>query len=114
MKIKMLHFNKLYQSLKKVNGEWHAGHVEWYFTWHYLKFFEEGVVIQASFAGENPALINKFFTKENTHFNHGAFWMENKIITLNFNQIQVKGFMNNDFSIIFDGARHWEIYYAIF
>lgn len=40
-----LQYKTLYQSLKKVYGEWHSGHVEWGYLWNYLKFYDDGTVI---------------------------------------------------------------------
>ncbi len=70
----MLQYNKLYQSLKKVHGEWHAGHVEWGYSWNYLKFYEDGTVIYCS-TGDRHDLINQWFNKENsgTPFSRGQF-----------------------------------------
>ncbi len=48
----MLQYNKLYQSLKKVSAEWHAGHVQWEYSWNYLKFYEDGTAIYVSSNGQ--------------------------------------------------------------
>lgn len=48
----MIKYNTLYQSLKKVSAEWHAGHVQWQYSWNYLKFYENGSVIYVSSTGK--------------------------------------------------------------
>jgi hypothetical protein len=59
----MLKYNTLYQSLKKVSAEWHAGHVQWEYVWSYLKFYEDATVIYCSSSNNTNNL--KWFSKEN-------------------------------------------------
>ena len=40
-----LQYNTVYQSLKKVSAEWHAGHVEWSYSYNYLKFYSDGTFL---------------------------------------------------------------------
>lgn len=68
----MIKYNKLYQSLKKVSAEWHAGHVEWGYTWNYLKFYESGIVISVPSNGDIEK-INEWFTLENFTGSKGTF-----------------------------------------
>ncbi len=63
----MLQYNKLYQSLKKVSAEWHAGHVQWEYSWNYLKFYEDGTVIYVSSNGE-PNRLNWFERRNKSAF----------------------------------------------
>jgi hypothetical protein len=74
----MLHYNRLYQSLKKVSAEWHAGHVEYYFYWDYLRFYSNGTVISCNNNSDNINDLN-WFQLENTHsnFNKGTFSINN-------------------------------------
>ncbi len=44
----MLQYDQLYQSLKKVSAEWHAGTLQWRFVWDYLKFYDTGEFIICS------------------------------------------------------------------
>lgn len=60
----MLKYNTLYQSLKKVSAEWHAGTVLWEYSWSYLKFYENGTVIYTSSIGKSDQL--NWFSIENT------------------------------------------------
>lgn len=110
----MLHYNKLYQSLKKVSAEWHAGHVEWFYTWNYLKFFEDGGFISASIASEDPNLINKAFLRGAENTTHGKFELRNSnLIKLSFDNVNVDGAINNDDSIIVEGKINWDVFYPI-
>ena len=59
----MLQYNTIYQSLKKVSAEWHAGHVQWGYSWNYLKFYEDGTFIYCSSRGEPKDL--SWFTRDN-------------------------------------------------
>jgi hypothetical protein len=64
----MLHYNKLYQSLKKVSAEWHAGHVEIGLYHDYLKFYEDGTVISCNDSSKDE--LDKWFHRDN----HEAFF----------------------------------------
>ena len=57
----MLQYDKLYQSLKKVTRDWHAGHLEWSYCWYYLKFYENGIVIKSLIGSDNISVINNWF-----------------------------------------------------
>lgn len=78
----MLQYNKLYQSLKKVSAEWHAGHIEYSFYWDYLKFYADGTVIYCNNNSDNINDLNNWFQLENTksHFNRGTFSISNNKI----------------------------------
>lgn len=108
-----LQYNKLYQSLKKVYGEWHAGHVEWGYHWYYLKFYEEdNTFIYSLIDGDNPDKINRWFNKSTQGVTHGTFKKDNQHLYLMFNSnnIEVKAFINKDNSIIVEGKLNWDIY----
>ncbi len=64
----MIKFNALYQSLKKVSAEWHAGHVQWQYSWSYLKFYENGKVIYCCTPSDDFSKINEWFDFENDAF----------------------------------------------
>jgi hypothetical protein len=94
----MIKYNTLYQSLKKVSAEWHAGTVLWEHSWNYLKFYEDGTVIYCSSNG-NLKNINKWFDNENkdSHFSKGTY----KIIRNNFIEIHLSAMIG---SIKMDGV----------
>jgi len=69
----MLQYNKLYQSLKKVGGEWHAGHFQWHYYWNYIKFYEDGSVIYCGTPSEDFVNINSWFNKENENIYIGKY-----------------------------------------
>jgi hypothetical protein len=58
-----LQYNKIYQSLKKVSAEWHAGHVEYSFYWDFLKFYSDGIVISCNDVSKNE--LEKWFHRDN-------------------------------------------------
>lgn len=75
----MLKYNTLYQSLKKVSGEWHAGHVEWQYCWNYLKFYKDGTVIYASSTGV-PTQMEWFdINNKEAFFYRGSFEFEKQL-----------------------------------
>jgi hypothetical protein len=82
----MLQYNKLYQSLKKVSAEWHANNVLWDYSWKYLKFYEDGTVINCVSNGDIEN-INEWFVKGNrdTGFSIGKY----SIVRNNFIEINL-------------------------
>ncbi|MEQ8581076.1 MAG: hypothetical protein RIC30_08715 [Marinoscillum sp.] len=78
----MLQYNKLYQSLKKVTAEWHAGHVEYSFYWDFMRFYDDGTVISCN--NNSNQSLNNWFYRENrdAYFNRGTFEKKNNIISL--------------------------------
>ncbi|MBI3133320.1 MAG: hypothetical protein HYZ14_01485 [Bacteroidetes bacterium] len=110
----MIQYEKLYQSLKKISAEWHAGHVEWQYCWDYIKFFADGTFIQASILGDSFDKINTSFNKESANVTHGTFVLEKgRNINLNFGATQINGAINNDGSIIINGRLAWDLYTPI-
>lgn len=103
----MLKYNTLYQSLKKVSAEWHAGHVEYSFYWDYFKFYADGSIISCNNDSENINEINNWFQLENTqsHLNRGSFSIiDNKIeinIPVAVGVINTIGKINKDSLILF-------------
>lgn len=93
----MLKYDTLYQSLKKVSAEWHAGNVLWEYSWNYLKFYEDGTVIYCASNG-NIKNINEWFNIENKEspFSRGYY----KIIKNNFIEIYLSAMIG---SIKMDG-----------
>lgn len=81
----MIKYNKLYQSLKKVSAEWHAGHVQWDYSWVYLKFYENGTCILGYIGNEEPASINTWFNEKHSNASKGVFHVTGNTITINFN-----------------------------
>lgn len=107
----MIYYNSLYQSLKKVSAEWHAGHIEWFYTWNYLKIYEDGVFIYASIAGNDFKSINENFERGAPNITHGKFnFLKMHLLKFAFDNIEVNGFINNDASIIIEGKNAWDIY----
>lgn len=110
----MIKYNTLYQSLKKVSAEWHAGHIDWFYTWNYLKFYEDGVFIYASIAGNDTKVINESFEKGALNITHGKFNLQKMhLLKLAFDNIEVNGAINNDASIIIEGKIAWDIFYPV-
>jgi hypothetical protein len=70
----MLQYDKLYQSLKKVSGDWHAGHLQWDFAWDYLRFYTNGVVISCQ-SNDDVESIGRWFQlpNENKFITTGSF-----------------------------------------
>ena len=81
----MIQYNKLYQSLKKVTAEWHAGQVQWSYSWVYLRFNENGTCILGYIGDEEPASINNWFNEKHSNASKGTFNLTNNTITINFN-----------------------------
>ncbi|MDP4275606.1 MAG: hypothetical protein Q8907_15135 [Bacteroidota bacterium] len=95
----MLQYNKIYQSLKKVSAEWHAGHVQWAYSWNYLKFYEDGTIIYCSSRGEPKDLI--WFSKDNKSaviykgdFQIDSYKLSAKI-TMTIGQLKIDGIIHN-------------------
>lgn len=111
----MLYYNnKLYQSLKKVSGNWHSGHVEWFFVWNYFKFFDDGVFITASIAGDETEEITDAFVKGALNVTHGKFNVDGRLLTLSFEGgVNINAYINNDRSIVIDGKLGWDIIFPI-
>jgi len=110
----MLEYNKLYQSLKKVSAEWHAGNVQWGYYWDYLKFFGDGTVIEASINSEDFERINSNFIKGSTTITHGQFTLNRTHISLEFDKTILSGELANDNKIILRKSDlSWEIYSLI-
>lgn len=113
----MLKYNTLYQSLKKVSAEWHAGHVQWQYSWYYIKFFNDGRFIYALFVSDDFEKINTGFNENSTNedFSSGVFKITNDyLITLNFeNNIEIRGAIIDNDKIILNGKLSWELYTVI-
>lgn len=110
----MLYYNKLYQSLKKASGDWHAGIAQWFFSWNYFKFYEDGVFITASIASDDTEKIIETFAKGAPNITHGKFTIEGRLLRLSFNDgININAYVNNDRSIVIDGKLGWDVFYPI-
>lgn len=78
----MLKYNTLYQSLKKVSAEWHAGHVQWSYYYNYLKFYSDGTFLYLTSNGDIEN-INEWFTIEKFSGEKGSFTIKNDRIDAN-------------------------------
>lgn len=109
----MLQYNKIYQSLKKVSAEWHAGHVQWEYYWDYLKFYEDGMVIQASITSDNFEKINLNFNKNNSNIEKGKFKLSDKEIKLQFSEKRCSGGITKELDLVLyiENQFKWEKYY---
>lgn len=92
----MLQYNKLYQSLKKVGGEWHAGHFQWYYYWNYIKFYEDGTLIYCASSEDDFDDINKWFSKSNENVSKGKHHVSIDKIKLDIQEALIDGFISND------------------
>lgn len=110
----MIRYNILYQSLKKVSGDWHAGHVQWYYYWDYLMFFEDGSVIEASINSDGCQKINKGFSKENKDVIHGSFICNEKEIHIEIDGKAISGGSTFDNKLILmKDNRSWDMFTPI-
>ena len=100
----MLKYNTLYQSLKKVSAEWHAGHVECAYSWNYVKFYEDGTIIYCSSRGEARDLT--WFSKNNEEavIYKGIFHFDNfKLnaeIPMAIGILKIDGVINDQYLIL--------------
>lgn len=109
----MLQYNKLYQSLKKVSAEWHAGHVQWAYCWNYFRFYEDGVFIYASIQGNNIEDISKSFTRNSPNSTTGKFKLNNTTITFIFDTVEITGSITHENNLIIEGKLAWDMYYPM-
>ena len=113
----MLQYDTLYQSLKKVTAEWHAGHVQWQYSWLYFKFFDDGTFIYASYSSDDFEKINSGFNKEsvNTFHLRGNYCIEKDVyLKLQFNNgVEVMGAFTGTDKLIINGKMAWELYSPI-
>jgi hypothetical protein len=85
----MIYQNILYQSLKNVTAEWHAGHLQWDYIWSYIKFFDDGSFIYASIQSDNLKAINKSFNKNSNNVTEGRFAINGSLLALQFEKIDI-------------------------
>lgn len=101
----MLKLNNIYKSLKKVNGEWHAGHIQWGFHYDFLRFYEDGVVIQCN--NPHSDKLEEWFYLDNTeaYFYKGTYSLkQNKIsitIPVEIGKLEYEGEANSNRLILF-------------
>ena len=108
-----LQYNTVYQSLKKVSAEWHAGHVQWSYCWNYLKFYNDGTFIYASIQGDNLKQIEKSFNKNSENITNGHFKVDRDMIYLNFDTIEIRASITREKNIITEGKLAWDMYYPM-
>ena len=108
----MIQYNKLYQSLKKISAEWHAGNVLWEYSWNYIKFFEDNTFIYSSIRGNNIELIGKWFNQDAENVIRGKYLLKsNSQLSLEFEsgKSTLAGF-TNDGDILVEGIQTWELF----
>jgi hypothetical protein len=107
----MLKYNTLYQSLKKVSAEWHAGHVEWSYSWYYFKFFSDNTFIYASINGDDFNQINEWFNKKAENVTRGTFEEKNYQVSLNFDDVtKISAGFTNEGKLLVQGKLSWEMF----
>jgi hypothetical protein len=106
----MLKYDTLYQSLKKVSADWHAGNLSWGYSWYYLKFYIDGTVIQTYTNGEDPSEINKWFQPNSQNIDQGTFHIEDNRLTLTFRDHKLDGAIVSETMILLKGSHNWEEY----
>jgi hypothetical protein len=101
----MLKLNKIYYSLKKVGGEWHAGHIQSYFYHDCIRFYENGIVIMAN--TDNLKSTYEWFYKGNdkAYLNTGTYELDNHKIKIRIpvaiGEILFDGTIGSDCIILF-------------
>lgn len=107
----MLVCDTIYRSLKSVSGAWHAGHVDWFYCWTYLRFWQDGVFVMATIAGNDSDQINASLQRQGPNTTHGTFSLNERALTLYFDDnIKVSAYINNDRSIVVDGKLGWDLF----
>ena len=107
----MIQYDKLYQSLKKVSAEWHAGHVEWGYSWFYLKFYEDGIVIKTYLNGEDENEINAWFNPSAEGVIKGKYLIDNDRIFIKYDDgTTIEGALVNEGTILLQGKLNWEAF----
>lgn len=111
----MLQYNRLYQSLKKVSAEWHAGHVQWEYYWNYIMFFEDGIVIEGSVRSDDTEKIKLAFSRNNANLTTGNFSKNEKEITINFDKYTFHGAFTFEEKLVLQSnvTQAWDIYTPI-
>jgi hypothetical protein len=108
----MLYYNKLYQSLKKVSAEWHAGHLQITCYWNYIKFFEDGTVIEASINSDNLRKISSAFEKDSPNITRGSFAYDGEEIQISLNGSSFTGGTTLDNDLLLQNQENlsWDLY----
>lgn len=113
----MLRYNTLYQSLKKVSAEWHAGSIQWNYNWNYIKFFHDNTFIYATINGDDFNQINNWFIKDAENIIQGTFEFKTQYQLIlkfnNNNNIKVVAGITLDDKLLIEGIQSWEIYTPI-
>lgn len=107
-----LQYNKLYQSLKKVHGEWHAGHVEYSFYWSYIKFYEDSTLIEAIINTDNLDKINANFHSDNSNISKGHYSFEDKELLISIDKSKYIGGITKQNEMVIQNSKtlSWELY----
>ena len=110
----MLQYGKLYQSLKKVSAEWHAGHVQWEFYWDYIMFFGNGTLLSSSIASSMVEKILSGFASRNKNLTQGNFVVTKNEIEITIDKNVFKGIIS-DHRIIVQGQTNngWDLFTVI-
>lgn len=111
----MLKYNTLYQSLKKVSAEWHAGNVQWNFYWNYLMFFENGTVIEGNINGDDYEKIKAAFLNSNENLTKAKFSYIDKEINVFFSNMVLRGELTFENNLILqsDVTLVWDMFIPI-
>lgn len=92
----------LYQSLKKVTGEWHAGHLQWRIYFDYLRFYYDGEVIFCSDQCNDVNEIKNWFyiSNQKAFFSTGKYTIKDSKIEIVINTtvgtLKYVGEINNE------------------
>lgn len=111
----MLEYNKLYQSLKKISADWHAGHIQWQYYWNYFMFFSDGTLIEATIASEDFKKIKLNFSKKNDALNHFQYTWNEKEFDIHLDGAILHGGLTSENKLILqsDKTLVWDIYSPI-
>jgi hypothetical protein len=109
----MLQYDKLYQSLKKVSGDWHAGHLQWGYCWYYLKFFADGTVMRAYLDGDNATLINNWLVKGAENIATGTYISKGLNFEISYPTYVAKGTFTRSNSFLLFANDYWDEYTLI-
>ncbi|MBN4072961.1 hypothetical protein JYT74_02855 [Crocinitomix catalasitica] len=110
----MLQYGKLYQSLKKVSGEWHQSGVHWEHIWFYYRFFENNTLIFTSVGSEDHKAINSWFDKDYSDGVTGTFDIKsNGRIAIVLNNVEVQAAVTKEGHLIIHGHGGWDLYKVI-
>jgi hypothetical protein len=77
-----------------------------------LNFSKTVFFIYASIQGSNFDEINKSFNKNSNNVTEGHFAINGNLLSLQFEKIDIKGYITKENSIVLEGIQTWEIFYS--